>query len=86
MTTAINVRDMIKLIDAFAVTEEGRSIPDASLVNFYGTSYGSYIGEVFASMFPDRVGKFVLDGVTFAADLATGELSHDIVGSKYYLK
>lgn len=83
MTTLINARDMIKMVDAFAATDEGISAPDASLVNFYGASYGSYMGEVFASVFPDRVGKCILDGVTFAADRATGELTHNVVSGKY---
>lgn len=29
----------------------------------YGVSYGTVIGSTFASMFPDRVGRLVLDGV-----------------------
>lgn len=35
----------------------------ADTMNFYGYSYGTTIGQIYASMFPDRVGKFVLDGV-----------------------
>ncbi|MHC5904291.1 alpha/beta hydrolase [Streptomyces sp. S6] len=32
-------------------------------VSYLGYSYGSYLGEVFATMFPDRVERMVLDGV-----------------------
>lgn len=32
-------------------------------LNFLGKSYGTYLGLVYASMFPKNVGRFVLDGV-----------------------
>lgn len=32
-------------------------------INYYGFSYGTYIGQVYATLHPDRVGRFVLDGV-----------------------
>lgn len=31
-------------------------------LNFMGKSYGTFIGAVYADMFPDRVGRLVLDG------------------------
>jgi pimeloyl-ACP methyl ester carboxylesterase len=34
---------------------------DAKL-NFLGKSYGTYLGTLYAKLFPDKVGKFVLDG------------------------
>ena len=34
---------------------------DAKL-NFLGKSYGTYLGTLYAKIFPDRVGRFVLDG------------------------
>lgn len=82
MTTSVNARDMIKMLDAFAGTDDGKRALDASLLNYYGDSYGTYLGETFASMFPDRVGRMVLDGVTFANDRATGELSHNVASGK----
>ncbi|KRF13742.1 peptidase [Nocardioides sp. Soil797] len=32
-------------------------------LNYYGFSYGTYLGQVYATMFPKRVGRFVWDGV-----------------------
>lgn len=32
-------------------------------LNFYGFSYGTYIAQVYATKYPDRVRRFVLDGV-----------------------
>lgn len=38
-----------------------RAVGDDEL-NFYGQSYGSFLGQTYAALFPDRVGAFVLDG------------------------
>jgi pimeloyl-ACP methyl ester carboxylesterase len=35
-------------------------------------SYGTFLGQVFASMFPDRVDRMVLDSVLDAPDYAAG--------------
>ncbi|OQE14074.1 hypothetical protein PENFLA_c041G06515 [Penicillium flavigenum] len=43
----------------------GQSPSDAKLW-CYGISYGTVIGSTFASMFPDRVGRMILDGVVNA--------------------
>lgn len=32
-------------------------------LNYYGFSYGTYLGQVYATMYPDQVGRFVWDGV-----------------------
>jgi pimeloyl-ACP methyl ester carboxylesterase len=31
-------------------------------INYYGFSYGTYLGQVYATMFPERVRRMVLDG------------------------
>jgi pimeloyl-ACP methyl ester carboxylesterase len=72
MTTATVVRDMISILDAFAKTEDGECSKDPSLLNYWGISYGTYIGQTFASMFPDRLGRVVLGGVLDADDYAPG--------------
>jgi len=56
MSTTEDARDMDVL---------RRAVGDRKLT-FLGVSYGSYLGLVYASMFPDRVRAMVLDGIVNA--------------------
>ena len=40
--------------------------PTKGKLVYWGFSYGTYLGIKFASMFPDRVGRLMLDGVVDA--------------------
>lgn len=40
----------------------------AKQINYYGFSYGTMLGQVYATMFPDRVRRMVLDGVVDPRD------------------
>ncbi|CEL63020.1 Carboxylesterase B OS=Mycobacterium tuberculosis GN=caeB PE=3 SV=1 [Rhizoctonia solani AG-1 IB] len=53
--TAAVVRDMVAMHDIL----EGSNKP----IDFWGMSYGTMVGIYFVNMFPDRVGRVVLDGV-----------------------
>ncbi|KAF9021989.1 alpha/beta-hydrolase [Hymenopellis radicata] len=46
-------RDMLRITEA-----NGQD-----MLLYYGVSYGATLGATFASMFPDRVGRMVIDGV-----------------------
>ncbi|KAI0523734.1 TAP-like protein-domain-containing protein [Xylaria bambusicola] len=73
MSTTTNARDLVSIVDAFAKTADGkRAEKPSNLLNYFGYSYGTFLGQVFASMFPDRVGKMVLDGV-LSLELPMGE-------------
>jgi pimeloyl-ACP methyl ester carboxylesterase len=39
-----------------------RAVLGESKLNFMGFSYGTFLGTTYASVFPERVGRFVLDG------------------------
>jgi pimeloyl-ACP methyl ester carboxylesterase len=54
MSTLDNVKDMEALREA---------LTPGKALNFYGFSYGSYLGQVYATRYPATVGRFVLDGV-----------------------
>ncbi|KAF8738369.1 MEROPS serine peptidase family S33, partial [Rhizoctonia solani] len=53
--TAAAARDMVAMHDVL----EGSNKP----VDYWGLSYGTVVGIYFVNMFPDRVGRVVLDGV-----------------------
>lgn len=61
ITTVQSARDM-DLIRALVGDEQ---------LNFLGYSYGTFLGATYAELFPERVGRFVLDG---AIDPATSGL------------
>ncbi|KAG9255083.1 uncharacterized protein F5Z01DRAFT_621029 [Emericellopsis atlantica] len=61
VTTPASARDLLTFTEAEAELA-GRPPSDAKLWS-YGISYGTVVGATFASMFPDRVGRMILDGV-----------------------
>ena len=40
-----------------------RSVLGEQKLNYFGASYGTYLGATYAGLFPKRVGRMVLDGV-----------------------
>ncbi|KAF4343903.1 tripeptidyl aminopeptidase [Fusarium beomiforme] len=60
--TAFVARDILAIANALG---EGRKI------NYWGMSYGTVLGQVLASMFPDRIGRMLLDGNLLADDYVT---------------
>ncbi|KAI0369591.1 alpha/beta-hydrolase [Pilatotrama ljubarskyi] len=65
--TAATVRDLVALADAL----DGPQSP----VNYMGVSYGTIIGAWLVNMFPERVGRVILDGVIDPLLFATEETS-----------
>jgi len=52
----------LKTQDTVRDMESIRLVLGATQINFYGFSYGTYLGQVYATMFPSRVRRMVLDG------------------------
>jgi len=92
VSTALTAQDMLSIVDALQEEQKShskaRSAGDSyqhvmsesqkpALLNYWGFSYGTYLGNTFASMFPDRIGRMVLDGNVDPVDYAaTGWLSN----------
>ncbi|WP_229073522.1 alpha/beta hydrolase [Actinoplanes sp. DH11] len=55
--------DHVKTTDTIADMESLRKALGQKKINFYGFSYGTYLGQVYATLHPDKVRKFVFDGV-----------------------
>jgi pimeloyl-ACP methyl ester carboxylesterase len=52
----------VKSIDTVRDMESLRKALGQDKISFYGYSYGTYLAEVYATLHPKRVGRFVLDG------------------------
>ena len=66
MSTADTARDMDLIRQAIGEDQ----------LDYYGISYGTYLGATYAAMFPDRVGHLVVDGVLDPVAWATGDASN----------
>lgn len=56
--------------------------PGEEKIQYYGVSYGSYLGGTFAAMFPDRVGRLVVDGVVEYKNYMSGNWSSNLVDTE----
>lgn len=63
MSTEDTVRDMESLRSALHAAAFLDKKSKLEKLNFYGFSYGTYLGVVYASLYPAKVGRFILDGV-----------------------
>jgi pimeloyl-ACP methyl ester carboxylesterase len=53
--TTANVRDIVTMADAIYGSDKD--------INFYGVSYGTYMGMILTQLYPNRIGKVILDGI-----------------------
>ncbi|PVI00609.1 alpha/beta-hydrolase [Periconia macrospinosa] len=52
--------------------------PEQSKLWYWGVSYGTLLGSTFASLFPQRVGRMILDGVVDGEDYYAGKWEFNI--------
>ncbi|EHK23981.1 uncharacterized protein TRIVIDRAFT_133875, partial [Trichoderma virens Gv29-8] len=76
-SVARDMVEMIDKIDELRKSEAGQRLEDKNnpvpRIQYLGFSYGTALGNTFASMFPGRVGRMVLDGVVDAKDYYNGD-------------
>jgi len=65
INTDQTARDMLRIVEVHGRTK----------IQYWGFSYGSILGTVFASMFPDNIERLVMDGVLDAEDYFTSLLT-----------
>jgi pimeloyl-ACP methyl ester carboxylesterase len=70
VNTPAVARDMLHFTEL--VAESRGENKDEAKLNFFGVSYGSILGTTFAQLFPDRVGRMVIDGVMDPSDYYDG--------------
>lgn len=63
LTTKDTVKDMEMIRAAYQAQAADAKKPLLDKLNFYGFSYGTWLGQVYASSYPGKVGHFILDGV-----------------------
>ena len=60
-----NTGKLLEFVDTVSAARDMdvlRAVTGESKLNYLGYSYGSFLGTTYATLFPDRVGRFVLDG------------------------
>ena len=60
-----NTGDLLEFVDTISAARDMdvlRAVTGESKLNYLGYSYGSFLGTTYATLFPERVGRFVLDG------------------------
>ncbi|KAK2036127.1 hypothetical protein LZ31DRAFT_435384, partial [Colletotrichum somersetense] len=56
-----------------AIPQRLRYEPGSELLQYWGFSYRAFLGGTFASLYPDRVGRMIVDGCGDWVDNASGE-------------
>ncbi|KAK9412884.1 hypothetical protein SUNI508_12297 [Seiridium unicorne] len=63
-----------------------RGNADVPRIQYWGFSYGSFLGNTFASMYPGRVGRLINDGILNADDYAAGEWLENLQDTEEIVK
>ncbi|GJE96256.1 alpha/beta hydrolase [Phanerochaete sordida] len=66
--TALVARDMLSIVRAHGTDK----------LQYWGVSYGTILGATFAAMFPDNVGRLIIDGVVDADDYYAGTWANNL--------
>jgi pimeloyl-ACP methyl ester carboxylesterase len=97
MSTSSVARDMVEIVDKLHEARQGNtaleqagSTPrielrsgkdDTPRIQYWGFSYGTVLGRYFASMFPGRVGRIILEAVEDVHDYANAVSAYSKLGN-----
>jgi pimeloyl-ACP methyl ester carboxylesterase len=82
MSTASVAIDIISTLDAYAKTEDGKKCYKPTFLNYWGFSYGKFLGQTFASTFPYQLGRVVLDGVLDPDEYVAGTILNGLADAE----
>ncbi|EJC98089.1 alpha/beta-hydrolase [Fomitiporia mediterranea MF3/22] len=68
VSTPLVARDMLSIVKAFGQDK----------IQYWGFSYGTVLGATFAAMFPDNVGRLIIDGVVDTEDYYKGAWGNNL--------
>ncbi|KAI0113867.1 alpha/beta-hydrolase [Hypoxylon sp. NC0597] len=77
LSTASVARDMVEIVDKIDELRGGNGT-GTPRIQYWGLSYGTVLGNYFASMFPGRVGRMILEGVVDIHDWTAGEWAKNL--------
>ncbi|HHW51142.1 MAG TPA: alpha/beta hydrolase [Pseudoclavibacter sp.] len=84
--------DLLEYVDTTSAAQDMdiiRAVLGTSTLNYLGFSYGTFLGAIYADLFPERVGRFVLDGAEDPSlditELTVGQLEGFDQATRAYL-
>ena len=87
-STVATAQDMLHYIELRAKSKG--EPPEEAKLWYYGISYGTILGGTFASLYPGRIGRMIIDGVMDLEDHFNGGWEKSIVdndeASRYFFK
>ncbi|CAI6098942.1 unnamed protein product [Clonostachys chloroleuca] len=92
MATASVARDMLEIVERVDELEKktfkcrrSQNTDELPKLQYLGFSYGSFLGNSFASLFPGRVGRMVIDGVVDADDYIQAHMGKALLDAEKVL-
>ncbi|KAF2652960.1 alpha/beta-hydrolase [Lophiostoma macrostomum CBS 122681] len=73
--TVATTQDIMYFIDE---NHLAKGLDGSAELWFYGVSYGTVMGQTLAALYPDRIGRMILDGNVYGVQHYTGVITSDV--------